>query len=95
MADRARRVVLFVGAAERAQAAEAAFNAVAGRLGLPWAGTSRTPGGLTAADLEAAARVVAVDRAHVEPPFASGSRTGSSRSSSGRSRPTRRRSSGR
>jgi len=67
MADRARRVVLFVGAADRAGAAAAAFNAVAGRLGLPWAGTSGTPDGLAAADFEAVARVVAVDRAHVEP----------------------------
>lgn len=64
MADRARRVVLFVG---DAQAAEAAFNAVAGRLGLPWAGVSRAAQAVTAADFEAAARVVGVDQARVEP----------------------------
>jgi translation initiation factor 1 len=65
MADRARRVVLFLGAG--GPAAEAAFNAVAGRLGLPWAGVSRSPEAVTAADFEAAARVVGVDRDRVEP----------------------------
>lgn len=59
MADRARRVVLFVGGDGPA----AAFNAVAGRLGLPWIGTSRSAEAVTAADLEGAARIVAVDQA--------------------------------
>ena len=57
MSDRARRVVLFVG--ESGPAAEA-FNAVAGRLGLPWAGVSRSVEAVTAADFEAAARMVGV-----------------------------------
>jgi len=65
MADRARRHILFLGAGG-GRAAEA-FNAVAGRLGLPWAGVSKAAADVTAADFEAAARVVAVDRARVEP----------------------------
>ena len=58
MAGRARRVVLFVGA-DGGRAAEAAFNAVAGRLGLPWAGVSKAAADVTAADFDSAARVVA------------------------------------
>lgn len=55
MADRARRVVLFV----EADGPAAAFNAVAGWLGLPWAGVSRTAETMKIADFETAARVVA------------------------------------
>ena len=54
MADRARRVVLFIGADGPATA----FNAVAGRLGLPWAGVTRTAEAVTGADFETAARIV-------------------------------------
>ena len=65
MAERARRVVLFLGAG--GPAAEAAFNAVAGRLGLPWAGVSRSIDAVTAADFASAARLIGVDRDRVEP----------------------------
>ena len=64
MADRGKRVVLFVG--DGGAAAEA-FNAVAGRLGLPWAGVSRPTEAVTVADFESATRVVGVDRDRVEP----------------------------
>ena len=63
MADRPRRVVLFLGDG----AVAAAFNAVAGRLGLLWTGVARPMADATAADFEAAARVVAVDPARTEP----------------------------
>ena len=61
MAQRNVRVVLFVGG--EGPAAAAAFNAVAGRLGLPWTGVSKPAADVTAADFESAARVVAVDPA--------------------------------
>ena len=64
MADRGKRVILFVG---DGGAAAAAFNAVAGRLGLPWAGVSRSVEAATTADFESAARVVGADRDRVEP----------------------------
>ena len=60
MAERPRRVVLFAG---DAGPVAAAFNAVAGRLGLPWAGVAKPAAELSAADLDAAARIVAVDPA--------------------------------
>ena len=43
MAQRAAKVVLFLGAADhdRSRAAEILFNAVAARMGLPWLGMSR------------------------------------------------------
>ena len=63
MADRPPRVVLFLGDGGPA----AAFNAVVGRLGLPWAGLARPAAEATAADFAAAARVVAMDRDRVEP----------------------------
>lgn len=64
MAERARRVVLFLG---DGGSVAAAFNAVAGRLGLPWIGLGRPTEAATAADFDGAARIVAVDRARTEP----------------------------
>ena len=50
MADRARRVVLFVGAGRLLTAAEAAFSAVAGRLGCRGPAPPRDLAAMAAAD---------------------------------------------
>jgi translation initiation factor 1 len=63
MAERTRRSILFLGDAGLA----ASFNAVAGRLGLPWTGVSCSASQATSADFKAAARVIAVDRSRLEP----------------------------
>ena len=62
----ANRLVLFLAADDRGGAAATAFNTIAGRLGLPWAAVAR---GLDVSDAElaSAARVVAIDRARLEP----------------------------
>jgi translation initiation factor 1 len=64
-----KRTVLFLGAVndDRGRAAEAQFNGVAARMGLPWAAVSRAPEAVTAADFETAVRVVSLDRANHEP----------------------------
>ena len=74
MAKQAQRTVLFLGSRNRTRGPAAArlFNAAAGRMGLPWAAVSRglapdAAGVATAADLVAAARVVALNRAEHEP----------------------------
>jgi predicted translation initiation factor SUI1 len=61
-----KRLVLFLGADDRGGAAEAQFNTVAARLGLPWAGVARGLA-VTEADFTSAARVVAVDGTQIEP----------------------------
>ena len=56
------KAVLFLGSAgdERGPAAEAAFNAVAGRLGLPWRARGLNLSEATETDLQGAAVIVAV-----------------------------------
>jgi predicted translation initiation factor SUI1 len=68
------RVVLFLGSRNRTRAPAAVrlFTAAAGRVGLPWAATSRglaadAADPATADDLKTAARVVALNRAEHEP----------------------------
>ena len=63
----AGRTVLFLGTGQGARAAGAQFNAVAARMGLPWAGVARDPGEVSAADVAAAVRVVSLGRAEHEP----------------------------
>jgi predicted translation initiation factor SUI1 len=62
----AKRQILFLAADDRGRAAETAFNAVATRLGLPWVAVARGPA-VAEADFASAARVIAVDRAQLEP----------------------------
>ncbi|MDB5313583.1 MAG: translation initiation factor Sui1 [Gemmataceae bacterium] len=72
MAKTAHKVVLFLdtGSAERGRTAEAEFNAVAAKLGLPWVARGQVvaaPADPDAADLATAAVIIAVDRVILEP----------------------------
>jgi predicted translation initiation factor SUI1 len=69
MAKPPRKTVLFLDTADRGRAAEAAFNAAAGRLGLPWVAVAAELGSAPPANLEAAAVVIALNRDEHEPLF--------------------------
>jgi predicted translation initiation factor SUI1 len=64
-----QKVIVFVAAdADRAKAAETAFSAAAGRLGLSWSAQSRTHEGLTAEALAGVLVLVAVELPDFTPP---------------------------
>jgi predicted translation initiation factor SUI1 len=67
MAKPPRKTVLFLDTADRGRAAEAAFNAAAGRLGLPWVAVAAELGNAPPDGLDAAAVVVALNRDEHEP----------------------------
>lgn len=63
MKPRARKTLLFLDADDspRGRAAETEFNAVAGRMGLPWVAVCRDPATADVAELSAADHLVALE----------------------------------
>lgn len=67
MAKQPRKTVMFLDTAGRARAAEAAFNAAAARLGLPWVAVAAELGTAPPSGLADAVVVVALNRDEHEP----------------------------